>query len=40
MHSTIPADLLELQARFETWRKNRKYLRGQNSLYCIREARR
>src|SRR5215475_2502016 len=25
--STIPADLLELKARFETWRANRKYLR-------------
>lgn len=27
MNSTIPADLLELKARFETWRMNRKYLR-------------
>ena len=27
MHSTIPADLLELKARFETWRTNRKYVR-------------
>ena len=27
MNSTIPADLLELKARFETWRTNRKYLR-------------
>jgi hypothetical protein len=27
MTSTIPAELLELQARFETWRTNRKYLR-------------
>ena len=27
MNSTIPADLLELKARFETWRTNRKYAR-------------
>src|SRR5262249_54032955 len=27
MNSTIPADLLELKARFETWRANRKYMR-------------
>jgi hypothetical protein len=27
VNSTIPADLLELKARFETWRSNRKYLR-------------
>jgi hypothetical protein len=27
MNSTIPADLLELRARFETWRINRKYAR-------------
>jgi hypothetical protein len=27
MNSTIPADLLELNARFETWRTNRKYVR-------------
>src|SRR5499426_3576841 len=27
MTSTTPADLLELKARFETWRTNRKYLR-------------
>jgi hypothetical protein len=27
MNSTIPADLLELEARFETWRTNRKYMR-------------
>lgn len=27
MNSTIPADLLELKARFETWRTTRKYLR-------------
>jgi hypothetical protein len=27
MNATIPADLLELKARFETWRANRKYLR-------------
>jgi hypothetical protein len=27
MNSTIPADLLELKARFETWRSNRKYVR-------------
>jgi hypothetical protein len=27
MNSTIPADLLELKARIETWRMNRKYLR-------------
>jgi hypothetical protein len=27
MTPTIPADLLELEARFETWRTNRKYLR-------------
>ena len=27
MNSTIPADLLELKTRFETWRTNRKYLR-------------
>jgi len=25
MNSTIPADLLELKSRFETWRTNRKY---------------
>jgi len=25
--STIPAGLLELKARFETWRANRKYMR-------------
>jgi hypothetical protein len=25
--STIPAGLLELKARFETWRTNRKYVR-------------
>jgi hypothetical protein len=24
---TIPTDLLELKARFETWRTNRKYVR-------------
>jgi hypothetical protein len=28
MNSTIPADLLELKARFETWRAHRKYLRA------------
>ena len=27
MNSSIPADLLELKARFETWRTNRKYVR-------------
>lgn len=27
MNSTIPADLLELKARFETWRTNRKFVR-------------
>jgi hypothetical protein len=27
MNATIPADLLELKARFETWRTNRKYVR-------------
>jgi hypothetical protein len=27
MNSTIPADLLEIKARFETWRTNRKYVR-------------
>jgi hypothetical protein len=27
MNSIIPADLLELKARFETWRANRKYVR-------------
>jgi hypothetical protein len=27
MNSTIPADLLELKARFENWRANRKYVR-------------
>ena len=27
MNSTIPAALLELKARFETWRANRKYVR-------------
>jgi hypothetical protein len=27
MNSTIPADLLELRARFETWRTTRKYVR-------------
>jgi hypothetical protein len=27
MNSTIPADMLELKASFETWRTNRKYMR-------------
>jgi len=27
MNSTIPADLLELKARFEIWRTNREYVR-------------
>ena len=27
MNSIIPADLLELKARFETWRTNRTYVR-------------
>ena len=27
MNSTIPADLIELKARFETWRTNRQYVR-------------
>jgi hypothetical protein len=27
MHSTIPAEFLDLKARFETWRATRKYLR-------------
>ena len=27
MNSIVPADLLELEARFETWRTNRKYVR-------------
>jgi hypothetical protein len=27
MDSTVPVDLLELKARFETWRTNRKYMR-------------
>jgi hypothetical protein len=27
MVDSIPAELLELQTRFETWRANRKYLR-------------
>jgi hypothetical protein len=27
MNSTIPAELLKLKARFETWRTNRKYVR-------------
>jgi hypothetical protein len=27
MNSTIPADLLALKARFETWRANREYVR-------------
>jgi len=27
MNSTTPADLLELKARFETWRTTRKYMR-------------
>jgi hypothetical protein len=27
MNSIIPAELLELKARFETWRTNRKYVR-------------
>jgi hypothetical protein len=27
MNSTNPANLLELEARFETWRTNRKYMR-------------
>ena len=27
MHTTIPTDLLELKARFETWRATRKYVR-------------
>jgi hypothetical protein len=29
MNSTIPADLLEFKARFETWRTNRRYVREQ-----------
>jgi hypothetical protein len=28
MNSTIPAALLELKARFEVWRTNRKYVRA------------
>jgi len=28
MNSTIPADILELNTRFETWRTNRKYVRA------------
>jgi hypothetical protein len=27
MESTIPAGLLEIKGRFETWRTNRKYMR-------------
>jgi hypothetical protein len=27
MNSTIPSDILELKARFETWRAHRKYVR-------------
>jgi hypothetical protein len=27
INSTIPADVLELKARFETWRTDRKYVR-------------
>jgi len=27
MESTIPADLLEIKGRFETWRTTRKYMR-------------
>ena len=27
MNSTIPAELLGLKTRFETWRTNRKYVR-------------
>jgi hypothetical protein len=27
MDSILPFDLLELKARFETWRANRKYVR-------------
>jgi hypothetical protein len=27
MNSTVPADLLELKARLETWRTNRKFVR-------------
>jgi hypothetical protein len=27
MVDSIPAELLELQTRFETWRANRKYVR-------------
>jgi len=27
MNSTIPADLIEIKDRFETWRTNRKYVR-------------
>jgi hypothetical protein len=27
MNSTIPADLIEIKDRFETWRTNWKYLR-------------
>lgn len=27
MESAIPADLLEIKGRFETWRTNRKYMR-------------
>jgi hypothetical protein len=26
MNSTIPTDLFELEARFETWRTNRRYV--------------
>jgi hypothetical protein len=27
MESAIPAELLEIKGRFETWRTNRKYMR-------------
>ena len=40
MNTTIPADLLELKARFETWRTNRKYVREPipDELWKLRSA--
>ena len=28
MNSTIPADIIEVKTRFETWRTNRQYVRA------------
>jgi hypothetical protein len=37
MNSTIPADLLELEARFETWRTNRKYVNFRQQCMIVPE---